>query len=82
MTLPDELVEAARIDGASPCVSFATSFFRCPKLIWRRCFDHLYLRLEPVFVAVVDYYRLDLGTTVAGIKGMIATGEGTRNGTR
>lgn len=37
MTLPDELVEAARIDGASPMRFFATSFFRCPKPIWRRC---------------------------------------------
>ncbi len=26
MTLPDELVEAARIDGASPMRFFATSF--------------------------------------------------------
>lgn len=37
MTLPDELVEAAQIDGASPMRFFATSFFRSPKLIWRRC---------------------------------------------
>ncbi len=37
MTLPDELVEAARIDGASPMRFFGASFFRCPKLIWRRC---------------------------------------------
>ncbi len=28
-------------------------------------------------MAVVDYYRCGSGTTVAGIKGRIATGEGT-----
>lgn len=57
MTLPDELVEAARIDGASPMRFFATSFFRCPNQSGGAVCDYLYLRLEPVFVAVVDYYR-------------------------
>lgn len=37
MTLPDELVEAARIDGASPMRFFCDIVFRSPKLIWRRC---------------------------------------------
>ncbi len=38
MTLPDELVEAARIDGASPMRFFLRHrFFHCPKPIWRRC---------------------------------------------
>ncbi len=71
MTLPDELVEAARmegarIDGASPMRFFCDIVF--PFLLRHRfsavqnqsggavC-DYLYLRLEPVFVAVVDYYR-------------------------
>lgn len=37
MTLPDELVEAARIDGASPMRFSAISYYRCQKPIWRRC---------------------------------------------
>jgi sn-glycerol 3-phosphate transport system permease protein len=37
MTLPDELIEAARIDGASPMRFFAISCCRCRKPIWRRC---------------------------------------------
>lgn len=36
MTLPDELVEAARIDGASPMRFSATSCCRCRKPTWRR----------------------------------------------
>lgn len=57
MTLPDELVEAARIDGASPMRFFATSFSALQNQSGGAVCDHLYLRLEPVFVAVVDYYR-------------------------
>ncbi|MDU1433973.1 MAG: sn-glycerol-3-phosphate ABC transporter permease UgpE [Citrobacter freundii] len=53
MTLPDELVEAARIDGASP--------MRWNQYLW------------PLLI-ITD---VNLGTAVAGIKGMIATGEGT-----
>ena len=39
MTLPDELVEAARIRLARLPMRFFLRhrFFRCPKLIWRRC---------------------------------------------
>lgn len=77
MTLPDELVEAARIDGASPMRFFATSF------------SALQTNLAALFVITFIYgwnqylwplliiTDVDLGTTVAGIKGMIATGEGT-----
>ncbi len=77
MTLPDELVEAARIDGASPMRFFATSF------------SALKTNLAALFVITFIYgwnqylwplliiTDVDLGTTVAGIKGMIATGEGT-----
>ena len=62
MTLPDELVEAARIDGASPMRFFCDIVFPLSKT-----------NLAALFV-ITD---VDLGTTVAGIKGMIATGEGT-----
>ncbi|EDH6402710.1 glycerol-3-phosphate transporter [Salmonella enterica subsp. enterica serovar Oranienburg] len=54
MTLPDELVEAARIDGASPM-----RFFR------------------DIVLPLLIITDVNLGTAVAGIKGMIATGEGT-----
>ncbi len=37
MTLPDELIEAARIDGASPMRFFATSCCRCRKPTSPRC---------------------------------------------
>lgn len=37
MTLPDELIEAARIDGASPMRFSATSCCRCRKPTSRRC---------------------------------------------
>ncbi len=75
MTLPDELIEAARIDGASPM-----RFFR----------DVLPLsktNLAALFVITFIYgwnqylwplliiQDVNLGTAVAGIKGMIATGE-------
>ena len=63
MTLPDELVEAARIDGASPMRFFCDIVFPLSKT-----------NLAALFVIITD---VDLGTTVAGIKGMIATGEGT-----
>lgn len=58
MTLPDELVEAARIDGASPMRFFCDIVFPLSKTnSGGAVCDHLYLRLESVFVAVVDYYR-------------------------
>ncbi len=58
MTLPDELVEAARIDGASPMRFFCDIVFSAlQNQSGGAVCDHLYLRLEPVFVAVVDYYR-------------------------
>ncbi len=58
MTLPDELVEAARIDGASPMRFFCDIVFSAVQnQSGGAVCDYLYLRLEPVFVAVVDYYR-------------------------
>lgn len=57
MTLPDELVEAARIDGASPMRFSATSCCRCQNQPGGVIRHHLYLRLEPVSVAAVDYHR-------------------------
>jgi len=37
MTIPDELVEAAKIDGAGPCASSATSCCRCRGPTSRPC---------------------------------------------
>ena len=54
MTLPDELIEAARIDGASPMRFFRDIVLPLSKTNLAVC-DHLYLRLEPVSVAVADY---------------------------
>ena len=77
MTLPDELMEAARIDGASPM-----RFFRDIVLPLSRT------NLAALFVITFIYgwnqylwplliiSDVNLGTAVAGIKGMIAIGEG------
>lgn len=78
MTLPDELIEAARIDGASPM-----RFFRDIVLPLSRT------NLAALFVITFIYgwnqylwplliiTDVNLGTAVAGIKGMIAIGQGT-----
>ncbi len=78
MTLPDELIEAARIDGASPM-----RFFRDIVLPLSRT------NLAALFVITFIYgwnqylwplliiSDIHLGTAVAGIKGMISTGEGS-----
>ncbi|WP_226572450.1 sn-glycerol-3-phosphate ABC transporter permease UgpE [Mangrovibacter yixingensis] len=78
MTLPDELLEAARIDGASPM-----RFFRDIVLPLSRT------NLAALFVITFIYgwnqylwpilitSKADMGTAVAGIKSMISTGDGT-----
>ncbi|QFH68931.1 sn-glycerol-3-phosphate ABC transporter permease UgpE [Enterobacter sp. E76] len=78
MTLPDELIEAACIDGASPM-----RFFRDIVLPLSRT------NLAALFVITFIYgwnqylwpllivSDVNLGTAVAGIKGMISTGEGS-----
>ena len=56
MTLPDELIEAARIDGASPMRFFPRH--RAAAVENQSCGavrHHLYLRLEPISVAAADY---------------------------
>ncbi|MEN1793216.1 ABC transporter permease subunit, partial [Pseudomonas aeruginosa] len=78
MTLPDELVEAARIDGASPMRFFCDIVFPLSKTNLAAMFVITFIYgwnqyLWPLLI-ITD---VDLGTTVAGIKGMIATGEGT-----
>ncbi len=78
MTLPDELVEAARIDGASPMRFFCNIVFPLSKTNLAALFVITFIYgwnqyLWPLLI-ITD---VDLGTTVAGIKGMIATGEGT-----
>ncbi len=78
MTLPDELIEAARIDGASPM-----RFFRNIVLPLSRT------NLAALFVITFIYgwnqylwplliiSDVNLGTAVAGVKGMMSSGEGT-----
>ncbi|MDP9769303.1 sn-glycerol-3-phosphate ABC transporter permease UgpE [Kosakonia cowanii] len=78
MTLPDELIEAARIDGASPM-----RFFRDIVLPLSRT------NLAALFVITFIYgwnqylwplliiNDVNLGTAVAGVKGMMSLGEGT-----
>lgn len=57
MTLPDELIEAARIDGASPMRFFRDIVLPLSKTNGGAVRHHLYLRLEPVSVAAADHYR-------------------------
>ena len=78
MTLPDELIEAARIDGASPMSFFRDIVLPLSKTNLAALFVITFIYgwnqyLWPLLI-ITD---VDLGTAVAGIKGMIATGEGT-----
>ncbi|EBN0037351.1 sn-glycerol-3-phosphate ABC transporter permease UgpE, partial [Salmonella enterica subsp. enterica serovar Virchow] len=78
MTLPDELVEAARIDGASPMRFFRDIVLPLSKTNLAALFVITFIYgwnqyLWPLLI-ITD---VNLGTAVAGIKGMIATGEGT-----
>ena len=78
MTLPDEMIEAARIDGASPMRFFRDIVLPLSKTNLAALFVITFIYgwnqyLWPLLI-VSD---VNLGTAVAGIKGMIATGEGT-----
>ncbi|MCW2257513.1 sn-glycerol 3-phosphate transport system permease protein [Providencia alcalifaciens] len=78
MTLPDELIEAARIDGASPMRFFFDIVLPLSKTNLAALFVITFIYgwnqyLWPILI-ITD---TDLGTAVAGIKGMIASGEGT-----
>lgn len=75
MTLPDELIEAARIDGASPM-----RFFR--DIVLPLSITNLAALFVITFIYGWNQYLwplliitdVNLGTAVAGIKGMIAIG--------
>jgi sn-glycerol 3-phosphate transport system permease protein len=78
MTLPDELLEAARIDGAGPMRFFWDIVLPLSKTNLAALFVITFIYgwnqyLWPLLI-ITD---VNLGTAVAGIKGMIATGEGT-----
>lgn len=78
MTLPDELMEAARIDGATPMRFFFDIVLPLSKTNLAALFVITFIYgwnqyLWPILI-ITD---IDLGTAVAGIKGMIASGEGT-----
>ncbi len=77
MTLPDELMEAARIDGASPLRFFRDIVLPLSKTNIAALFVITFIYgwnqyLWPLLI-ITD---ADMGTAVAGIKGMIALGEG------
>lgn len=78
MTLPDELIEAARIDGASPMRFFHDIVLPLSRTNLAALFVITFIYgwnqyLWPLLI-VSD---ANLGTAVAGIKGMISTGEGS-----
>jgi len=78
MTLPDELMEAARIDGASPMRFFFDIVLPLSKTNLAALFVITFIYgwnqyLWPLLV-VSD---ASLGTAVAGIKSMISSGDGT-----
>ncbi len=57
MTLPDELLEAARIDGAGPMRFFWDIVLPLSKPIWRRCSSSPLSTAEPIPVADSDHQR-------------------------
>ncbi|WP_435928668.1 sn-glycerol-3-phosphate ABC transporter permease UgpE [Dryocola sp. BD613] len=78
MTLPDELLEAARIDGAGPMRFFRDIVLPLSKTNLAALFVITFIYgwnqyLWPLLI-ISD---ADLGTAVAGIKGMMSSGEGT-----
>ncbi|WP_313046564.1 sn-glycerol-3-phosphate ABC transporter permease UgpE [Atlantibacter hermannii] len=78
MTLPDELIEAARIDGASPMRFFSDIVLPLSRTNLAALFVITFIYgwnqyLWPLLI-ISDIH---LGTAVAGIKGMISTGEGS-----
>jgi sn-glycerol 3-phosphate transport system permease protein len=78
LTVPDELVEAARIDGAGPMRFFKDVLLPLSRTNLDRgaVRDPVHLRLEPVPVAAAgDHQRRDMYPVVMGIKRMISGGD-------
>lgn len=78
MTLPDELLEAARIDGAGPMRFFWDVVLPLSKTNLAALFVITFIYgwnqyLWPILIT----NDASMGTAVAGIKSMIASGEGT-----
>ena len=78
MTLPDELLEAARIDGAGPMRFFWDIVLPLSKTNLAALFVITFIYgwnqyLWPLLI-ISD---VNLGTAVAGVKGMMSSGEGT-----
>jgi len=78
MTLPDELMEAARIDGATPMRFFRDIVLPLSKTNLAALFVITFIYgwnqyLWPLLI-ISD---VNLGTAVAGIKGMMSSGEGS-----
>ena len=77
-SFPHDIIEAARIDGASPMRFFRDIVLPLSKTNLAALFVITFIYgwnqyLWPLLI-ITD---VNLGTAVAGIKGMIATGEGT-----
>ncbi|HHR6405152.1 TPA: sn-glycerol-3-phosphate ABC transporter permease UgpE [Providencia alcalifaciens] len=78
MTLPDELIEAARIDGASPMRFFRDIVLPLSKTNLSALFVITFIYGWNQYLwSILIVADPSLGTAVAGIKGMIASGEGT-----
>ena len=76
MTIPDELAEAARIDGAGPMRFFwDVRAAAVQDQHGGAVRDPVHLRLEPVPVAAADHHDESMYTTVIGIKRMIVGGD-------
>lgn len=78
LSLPDELVEAARIDGASPMRFFWNIVLPLSKTNLAALFVIIFIYgwnqyLWPILITS----ETEMGTAVAGIRSMMASGEGT-----
>ena len=78
MTLPDELLEAARIDGASPMRFFRDIVLPLSRTNLAALFVITFIYgWNQYFWPILITSNADMGTAVAGIKSMISTGDGT-----
>ena len=76
MTIPDELIEASKLDGAGPCASSRIRCCRCRKTNIAALFVILFIYgwnqyLWPLLITTRD----DMQTIVIGIKKMIVTAD-------
>jgi sn-glycerol 3-phosphate transport system permease protein len=75
MTIPDELIEASKLDAAGPFRFFSIRCCRCRAPISRPVRHSLHLRLESVPVAALDHHARRHADDRHGIKKMIVTAD-------